>query len=58
MNFIIGGQFHYAWNDKKGMKYKTKADVTKEQVLYLYDRVKGDTHTNTRDSYRSTFMTE
>uniref|UniRef100_A0A1X7TZ16 E3 ubiquitin-protein ligase n=1 Tax=Amphimedon queenslandica TaxID=400682 RepID=A0A1X7TZ16_AMPQE len=34
-NTPLGGQFHFAWNDKKGMKYKTKADVTKEQISSL-----------------------
>ena len=35
MSVFVGSQCQYDWNDRKGMKYKTKVDVTKEQVHFL-----------------------
>ena len=33
-NSPLGPQFNFGWNNKKGKKFKTKTDVTRDKVSY------------------------
>ena len=35
-NSPLGPQFNFGWNNKKGKKFKTKVDVTRDKVTYMY----------------------
>ena len=34
-NSPLGPQFNFGWNNKKGKKFKTKSDVTRDKVSYI-----------------------
>ena len=44
-NSPLGPQFNFGWNNKKGKKFKTKTDVTRDKVsYYLYNTWKYNVH--------------